>query len=821
MVRVKKSLQLFFAALLLFVVAYYGAVFLLVKPEVIQKNILQSIEETAKARLLYKDSRFFYFPYLTSELREAQFELEGLPLIHADKVKIYINPFALLLKKARIDHLEIEGGKASFQTPHGAAPVTLEHLRLKMSPVRLDKPMRLQYEGDMEGTAKTLSGKIVLSLDPTERSWDSCKFEGNLKLQTLPVSGLEKKLSVGNSLSIKDGQISGDFHFQKSPKDSFLNIQGKMQMRHWVYESLKQNRFVSPPVDASLEVDAAWNPKVREMLLKRGFFSSPLGKWEASGRYFVLTQELRDARLSLTDFSFEDIPKYYTPFKEAIPINFGFSGSSNLELSLEGTLNHLSLHANWDFSSTLLTYAGYVSKLKGVPLNLVFDILLKQKQLLTGDFSLRLQDATIKGNVNDFNIDSGDGELNILTNKFQLANWQEIFLPFRDYSVQGEVKVFANLKGNLLQRPQEIQRMVNVILENGSFDWKKGAGLRNVNVSLDYSLMQFELKRAEFEIAHSPLSVTMNVFDPLKNPNAKIDVSSSSLDLGEVLKTVEDFASSRLTEKSAATLHDFTKQAESFFPPGQLLKDLNAKLECLEKKWTLKKMDFKAYEGAVQIKGLANLSEEPASYQMDGQIDGLELAQFFAARHEKLMTGKASAKYQLMAKAAEPGLWQDLSGSGQFSLSDGSFQSFDLLDTIAKISDFSALSKYTSGSTSFQNIHSDFNLKDGKLHTPSLTFISRNLLIKADGEISLEGALNYRLNAFFPFGLLATSIKDVAGRGDKQFGPVPLLLSGTLNKTEIKADPALLPKLQDDLAKKKTQNILRNFLREDFLPNKS
>ena len=117
-------------------------------------------------------------------------------------------------------------------------------------------------------------------------------------------------------------------------------------------------------------------------------------------------------------------------------MNTGFSGQSNLDLSLNGTLDHLSIHANWDLTPTLLTYARFFSKPKDIPLNVDLDLLLKDQEILSGDFSVRLKDTTLKGNLKGFDLASREGQWNFITNKFSLASWEPMIPPFENYLVR-------------------------------------------------------------------------------------------------------------------------------------------------------------------------------------------------------------------------------------------------------------------------------------------------------------------------------------------------------------------------------------------------
>ncbi len=104
--------------------------------------------------------------------------------------------------------------------------------------------------------------------------------------------------------------------------------------------------------------------------------------------------------------------------------------------------------------------------------------------------------------------------------------------------------------------------------------------------------------------------------------------------------------------------------------------------------------------------------------------------------------------------------------------------------------------------------------------TEKLLLLGRGLITKANGESSLDGILNYRLDVFLRAPLaddLLTRLLGSSSTGeDTPLGPIPFLVTGPLAKPELKPDPNLLAEFQDNLARKKTQKIFRHFLPEDL-----
>ena len=105
-------------------------------------------------------------------------------------------------------------------------------------------------------------------------------------------------------------------------------------------------------------------------------------------------------------------------------------------------------------------------------------------------------------------------------------------------------------------------------------------------------------------------------------------------------------------------------------------------------------------------------------------------------------------------------------------------------------------------------------------HDIDVMLISPDLAVDADGEVLLDGTLNYRLKAYLSTALTTHFLTPILGVKretfqNKQFGPVPLLLSGPVGSPEIKADARQIDELKENLLRKKTQRILRNFLPEE------
>ena len=93
-------------------------------------------------------------------------------------------------------------------------------------------------------------------------------------------------------------------------------------------------------------------------------------------------------------------------------------------------------------------------------------------------------------------------------------------------------------------------------------------------------------------------------------------------------------------------------------------------------------------------------------------------------------------------------------------------------------------------------------------------------MVEANGETNLNGTVNYRLDIFLSPFFTEEYIGPMLGGVDlvqgKQFGPIPMLLAGSLNRPALQPDPERMPKLIDRLLRRKHHKVLRNFLPEDL-----
>lgn len=818
------------AALLLFFLAaaFFFLIFFLVRPERVRANLTETIEQMAEGSFTFERFDFTYFPRLTAKFEDVKFSMGVKPHIDLSvhHMDVRLRLFAALFKKVSISHIEILEGRAVLALPDGGLVKNLEmdHLRLKLGSVRARSPMSAVFSADLEGASKSMEGNAAIVVDRLDKwDWHGTSFHGVIRVKDFSLEAFAKKLNAAVPLRVKSGSATGELKFQKAKRDDWLHFKTKAGFKKFVYEFRHENHFSSSPaLDAALNVDGAWNHDSQQILLNPSLLATPAGKVGANGQILLETGELRDLRITASHLSMENIPQYFVALKEIIPLNVGFSGESDLEASLEGALDHLTVHANWDLTSSLLTYGRYFSKPKDLGLTMVSDFLLKERKILAGDFSLKFQDATIKGALTDFHLGTGEGQFNLITNKFQLAGWEALLPPFQDYHLGGQMKFLANLKGNL-EKPDTAGLMFNWTFENGLLERKNGAGIRNAHVILDYSPMAIELKRADFEMNRAPVHGEFLIYNLATDPIANGKFSAPDFEPSALLNAAEELSGQWLPEAVRKKFDKGRSLIERFFPPGESVRNAAVEIHYKDKQWFFPDLTFEAYQGKVKLKAGADLGRVPKNYWIEPELGHIDVGKFLAAASskEKWMEGSLSLKGRI---SSETLTWNDRqnspTGEGEVSIEGVHFDTFDLMGMVRKIQEFSSVHAPAGGGSSFKSLRARFVLKDNKIVTDKLVLVAPEMSVLGNGEIFFDGAVNYRLDVYLAEELagqvLSRLLEKVEVLEGKKLGPIPFLLAGHLSDPEIKPDPSRLPLLQDELAKKRTQKILRNLLPEEY-----
>jgi len=828
MPRLITTFAIFSGVLLLFLASFYVLVPRIVDAKAIQDNLIQEIEEILDGEIYFEGFELDFFPGVSAQMRDVSVSSRNMPEVDlkAKTVTANLSFFSVLFRKVEISHLEVTKGELVFDLPERKwiRKMEISNIRLRLSAIRSLAPIQLDLQGDLEGIPDSLWVKGVLTIPRLSGwDWDEMAFRGTIGLQDITFEPLKDSLFNKRVFVIEEGSLNGEIEIQKLPDDSWLNLKGKLQAKDLIYQVRQGSGLISStPIQVETDLDLRWAKTGEELDLRQLVFTFPIGVVEIRGKQDFMSGELRDMSITAFNVTLESLPQYIIPLRDAIPFNIGFSGQSNLEMSLQGTLDHLSMHGNWDLTPTLLTYGGYFSKPKEMPLGVVFDFLLQDAKTLSGDFSVRIQETTIKGALTDVSFHTGDGQLNIISNKFPLSHWTELSPLFRSYVMRGEMKVFANFNGNF-HRPHEMQKMFNITLEDGYLESASGKTIRSANVVLDYGPLAFDIKQANFEVNESPIEAQLQVVNLGNKPTATAKIRSRHFRPQDLLEAMTHFGEDWFSEKSITQLRQLSKGIEKSIWAKEKLEDFSFEGSYAENQWIIDEISFQLHDGFIKIVGAVDLADEATLTDMDLEVNRLSLARILDDKGREILEGSLFLRMQMAQDypVSMGDKWtESFKGDGIFSVTNGEFYSFDILEAISKVDELSNLKSLTTGSTSFDDLRSRFIFEDGKINIGKLMLVSRDLWIEADGEMSWDGILNFRLDTYLSTALASQVLGPSIGISeidqDKKLGPIPLLLAGPLANPEMKADPLLLPTLREDLQRKRTHKIFRSFLPEDL-----
>lgn len=808
----------------------FGIVILSVPPFVfrarpLEKMLAGRIEQMTGGPFAYKSFETSYFPFLTvryhgievHSLTPAAFDLQ------AGTLSLRLARIPLLWGRFRAHAVEISDAKGAVAAGSeiGKEIVAFERARAKAGPFRAGRDITIEFSGVFPGGENHFEGKGSARVGSLERpEWKDAAMDMNFRVEKAGIALLARMARQVFHFNPAGGETFTSWSFNKAPGDPWLAVRSSTEIRQFSYRLSEDAQSVPSPVfDIQLNGQGQWNPEAETLRVEKISMHLPAGNLEMSGEVRMATKEIQDLRIAATEVVLESIPQYVLGLKEVIPLNIGFSGQSNFEVALSGTWDHLSIHVNWDLTQALLTYARFFSKPKELPLNLAFDFLLKDQHVLGGDFSVRLKDAAMKGSLTAVDLSTGDGQINMITNKFNLEGWQDLIPPMQGYKLSGGGKVLANFKGDL-RKIEGTESMFNISLEEAGIKDPQGRGLEGVHLALDLSPLSLEIRDTHFKLGEDMVQTHLLVYDLRDKPLLDFSLQAEKTQPSLLMETAEALAASWLAEPQRASFAAATSWIQNYFPEGQTAANLSLQIKSEDAGWVLPELSFEAFGGKARLSGNWETLKPEAPYQLGFNFQKMSLAQWPGLRSldSQLLEGNLFLKGSLRGRSA-PAQPAPLEGEGTLLVTNGEFRSIDLMAAVGALSDFTDLAGRASGKTAFHDLHADFKVSGTKLITENLSVLGDDFTVQASGEFGLDRFLNYRLQVFLEESLLGAvpaAVPAPEGQAPKEFlGPVPMLVSGLLDHPDLKPDPSLGPDLRAELLKKKNHQPLRNFLPED------
>jgi len=816
---------LFFLLLSGVVFVFYGLPHL-IRPELIRRQIIAPLEVWTGTPLRYNRFQFSYFPRFKVSFFDVQLASRGnRPLkVQAETVEVEPDSFPLLIKQFRVRHFRIQ--KAAVEL-NAADHDPLEVLKLKdvnveALPLGTLKALKIHTEGDFTNAGGYFSGDFLLNImNFSSWDWHSTALRGSFQMATEDAAGLYREMHVKSPLTVKEGAAHIKIKIEKEKGRGGFSVLGELGSGKLVYELPRGGAaLASLPMDAVLSFESSVDFERSEWSLQRSRLTLPLGAVEISGHGKIQNGEIEELRFSAPAIQLEQIPSYLVSIKDALPFNIGFSGPGQLEMSLKGSLDKVRLYLNTDLSASVLTYGRLLDKPKGVPFTLALEAHILKGSALAGDLSIRFNEVLTKGTIKNLDFKTGRGQINLITNKHPVANWGPLVPALKGLKLDGNMKLLANWEGDL-RNLANVKKVFNWTLERGSVAREDGAFIKGIQLDVDYdSGMGLAVKQAEAQIGEDRLQGQFSILNPGLNPAMKIILSAPEIHGPQVLKILGSLWPDAGAVKGMKPFLAWAEKPKSRIFQG---KNFVFESEFKNKRWHIEKLGLDTEEGHVSVQGELLTGGENPSYKAHLEIDKAGLSILFPPEHgREVCRGKLSVDGNFLGNTLNPEHFSSgSSGEGSLVVTGAEFLTMDLFETLSKFSEFAPLKKSVIGKSVFDDVRGHFRLENGKFLTEDLVFLSPDFSIDSKGELSLEGQLNFRLELYLARAQAAKVIgqkSETMSRGEGEwFGPVPLFVTGSMAKPELKADPQLTSKLLTEVQRGKTQGAFRNFLREETL----
>jgi hypothetical protein len=270
---------------------------------------------------------------------------------------------------------------------------------------------------------------------------------------------------------------------------------------------------------------------------------------------------------------------------------------------------------------------------------------------------------------------------------------------------------------------------------------------------------------------------------------------------GEAGTTQRDFLDRFLVSRG-------TLRAEKAVYAKQPLSDLTVSFTYHHPVLRLQETLFRSSEGDWQVGGTVALDGGP-TFDLDvraAHVRVEDLVESFSksgkpSRIFGILDGEAA----LHGRGKEVADWEKtLHGSGQVRIRDGRLPSFNIFESViraflglfSRILPIKNIGSLSEPST-FQRFDQSFEIRGGRVQTDNLVLITDDYHLSGRGSCGIDGTLDYQtLVALTPQGtqkMLAVASIPVLNRSFENLKPIPVRVTGTVEKPTILPDASVIP----------------------------
>lgn len=820
--RVNRTL-IWSASIIVFILLICVLLPLFIKPNTLQRVISSQFRERTGFDIQLERPGISFLPLPTFRFYNIEIRDPGQPdtvppVLTLEEFQCQLKILPLLIKQVDISNVFFKNANIAWPVSldPNEAPRAMEfkHVTATVSDLKSNHWMKIKLTGGWLSDEPNLSvqGKVKIDFDhpdPADMSWD-----GLIKIKTTPLKTSLKEFKVPAAEFIDDGTFAWDGRVMKTSVSPEVSLQGVLTLDSLIYRINDHKTNASEKANYRLDLDALYDLNSQLLTFKPTTLSSSFLNLKINGGFNVKEGKAEELHLALEPIYWDRLPNYILPLASLLPVNLGFSGTSSLDVVVSGARNDLAIHASGDLTEAIFTYSRYFEKPKSVPFSFQSDHLsLKDNHILNGEVDITVNQAKLKGSFVKFDTLTGLGEITLMTNQFDLHNWETMVPTLSKYDLSGTLKLFVNVKNKPAANEQaetsEPRLMYHVAFDNVAVREKEGdaseALIENLNGSIDAGPMDLEAKKFSFQIAGSQFSGQAVMFFQ-EVPRVVANLESPALDLRSVVAKAGPISRIFGASLTADQLAPIQKSIESIIKPNVKIENLIAEIGYENNHIALKNLSLNLYEGSLRTSGWLELGSEKPAYALDVEIEKMSLARMSQNNLQSPIEGNLFLVAHADGKGfSEADIKTNLTGDGTVSITNGDLKTVDILGAMTVVAQLAGLNELASGHTRFQDINSKFRIGNGKITTDQLLLYSTDLSVDAAGDMDFQGNLNFRLQTSLS-NPLSKKINPATGENEK-IGPIPLILTGTLEKPSVKPDAALIQNFVINLAKQKFQKI--------------
>jgi len=813
----KKYLFAAVSILLVVLIFFLGAVFLRYRSWTSDTRPAEKLtayfSSMTKSDFRYQSLEWRLLPFPSIRFTQPVFNFKS-DLKHelkANLLELRLDLVQLLFGKFGFSKLHLSQGvwNGQVDAPKGLHGFLVDHIDLKTSALRSDRPVKIYMSGDSGGKRKAVVIHGELQLPPFEEPrLDSLGF----KVQVLTRNFRFEDSPEWELLGWIPSSGPSDFliELKHDPLNDRIEFSGNAGLRDLVFRGADRAAATGYKAgNLQLGFAGFFSPKTDELKFTKCSANLPFAQFNMQGAYLPHRREFRSMTFSFINFKLDDLHSYFPDLKNKIPYFIGFSGLAHFSFALNGFPNHLKIYGDFDLTQTLFTYGRFFQKPKEKPFRLKTDMAWTA-QVLTGDFSGSFDNLTFKGNLPEWR-PSGETKVNFITNAFaaeQLSN----YIPFlSSYDLAGNMKFFASFEGNL-QKAEPFQKMFNLNLKKGKILRKgTGSGFKDLDLDVDFSPMLMEAKSAQFSLGGSFFEAVIKGIHPEKNPQWEGRIASEKLVASNVWNEWKGFWGG----ENAAWLESLHPWVRKMITSNDPFESLQVSFLSENGHSQVQSLEVKAFDGSLSGSASSKMNEAGQPIQIQATGAGMDASRLFKflGNSQAGLEGRVNWHLSLGGALAESSTARTWTGPFSLAIEKGTLHHFDYVQAFEKMETLKKSALPAGDRLTFSSLNLIGKIEDEKLKVQDLKLLGDQVQIQGEGEMNGEGVLNFRLKthleAKYFRELFPKRADDFIGESDPFFGPVTLLASGPLDGLNLKPDPQSVASLAAYYARKKTQSISR------------